>query len=57
MVCLGGQVSNPNWSQGEQPPAESARTESPDGLEDPKEVVPLTGPIQWYLCYIYQYFI
>ena len=37
------QVSNRNGSQGEQPPAALARTESPDGLEDQEEMVRLEG--------------
>ena len=42
MVRQDRRPSNRNGSQGEQPPAASARTESPDGLEDIERVVRLS---------------
>ena len=44
MVRQDRRPSNRNGSQGEQPPAASARTESPDGLEDIERVVRGGGP-------------
>ena len=42
-VRAGGPISNPQGSQGEQPPAASARIESPDGLEDQEKMVRVVG--------------